>query len=119
MEDGKKVRIEVGSKGFVIPGAIASAILVLGTAVLFLLIDDPRFATYASLGLVAVAWLAKAWDVNFSDVLTVVGKTEEDLPDTGFPLPAASPYVGEVEGIKESPVKDLKPEKKVSTFLFG
>lgn len=119
MTEDKNVRIEIGNRGFTIPGAIASAILVLGTALLFTVVDDPQYATIGSLGLVALAWIAKAWEVNFSDVLTAIGKTEEDLPDSGLPFPANSPSPEGTPGGPALKVDKVEKESKVSAFLFG
>ena len=86
--EGKDLTIEVKGNFITIPNAVMTVILVGVTAGLFMLLDNPETSFLASVGFALVMMAAKALQVNFSDVLSVLGKDEDDLPADVEPLMA-------------------------------
>lgn len=116
------MEIQVRGSMIRVPNAIMTALFVLLTAVLFIVADDPRFAMYGSVGLILLGWLAKALEVNFSEVLRVLGKTEEDLPTEeemiGELTEAIRPQaIGSLQGVGTHTVK-VEQVSKIGQWLW-
>ena len=91
--------LNVSGKTITIPNAVMTVILVGVTAGLFMLMDNPDYAAIASLGFAVVVMLAKAIQVNMTDVLAILGRDADDLPDNVEPLMA--PQMGPQGGPQE------------------
>lgn len=122
MESKKDVEIVVSGRQIVIPNAIMTIVLVVCTAGLFYIMESPEYAALASAGFALLMMGAKAVQVNFEDVLSVLGKEEDDLPDSVAPLmaPLVAPLMAPLPGDAESDVElHVTQKSKVRAFLLG
>ena len=114
--------MELQTKAFSIkiPNVLMTAIFVLATAALFVLLDNPDYALWASGGLIAVGALAKALEVNYGDVLKVLGKTEEDVPTIDELTSGVRPQaIGSLDAVKTPDDIVFGKTSKVQRWMIG
>lgn len=111
MAKRKDVTVDIQGRSITIPNVFMTVLLVGVTAVLFMFMDNPDTAALASAGFALVMMAAKALQVNYGDVLAVLGKDEDDLPDGVAPLMSPAPD-GDGVGVH------VKPQSKVKAILF-
>lgn len=102
MSDKQEYKMIIGGRTYRLPNALAVVILTGLTGLCYLFIDDPQYATFATMALAALGIAAKALAINFGEIVNLFDNTGEiDGSQDKIPLPSSAAMrfnKGELQG---------------------